>query len=135
MLLIFSFSTEAGSPRHTSRILVPLLRWFNPTVSAGTIELVQFVVRKMAHVTEYAVLAWLIWRARRRPMRGDLRPWGWSEAAFALGLTVLFAASDEWHQSFIPSREGRARDVLIDTAGAVAALSAIGCLGPGRRRG
>jgi len=103
------------------------LRWLNPNVSNETINTVQHLVRKTAHFTEYAVFAWLIWRVRRRPRRGDTRPWRWSEAAFALGLTVLFAASDEWHQSFVPSREARVTDVLIDTAGAVAGLAAV-CL-------
>jgi len=123
MALIFGLSTEAGSPRHTSRIIGPLLRWLYPSVSEETIDRVQFVVRKMAHVTEYAVLALLLWRARRKPLPGSPRPWRWSDAAVVLGVTVLFAASDEWHQSFVPSREGRVADALIDTGGAAAALS------------
>ena len=128
-------TTEAGAPRHTSRIIGPVLRWLDPTVSQDTIDAVQFVVRKTAHVLEYAVLAPLLWWARRRPVRGDLRPWRGAEAAFALGLAVLFAASDEWHQSFVPSREARVGDVLIDAAGAVAGLAGLWSLGRWRANG
>jgi len=106
MFLIFGLSTDAGSPRHTSRIIGPLLRWLNPNVSERTIHDTQVAIRKTAHVTEYAVLAWLVWRARRKQVRNDPRPWNWSDAAFALGFAVLYAASDEWHQTFVPSREG-----------------------------
>ena len=38
--------------------------------------------------------------------------------ATAFLLAVLFAASDEWHQTFVSDRDGNARDVLIDAAGA-----------------
>ena len=137
MVLIFSLSTDAGAPRYTSRILRPLLLWLNPNFSVETLDAIQFVVRKTAHVAEYAVLALLLWHARRKPGRwgGSSRPWRWSEAAFALGLTVLFASSDEWHQSFVPSRQAQVQDVLIDTSGAVAGLSALWILARWRGSG
>ena len=133
MLLIFGMSTNAGAPRNTSRIIGPVLRWLNPGITDETISQVQFVIRKCAHVTEYAVLAVLLWRARRRPVAGDARPWRCSEAGFALMMAALFAASDEWHQSFVPTREGRFQDVFIDSAGALAGLTV--CWWIGRRRG
>jgi VanZ family protein len=43
----------------------------------------------------------------------------------ALALTVLYAASDEWHQTFIPNRSGQLADVLVDTAGALTVLLVI----------
>ena len=135
MLLIFGLSTDAGSPRHTSRIIGPLLRWLIPNVSEETIHDLQVVIRKTAHVSEYAVLAWLVWRARRKPVRGDRRPWIWSDAAFALGFAVLFAASDEWHQTFVPTREGHVSDVFIDGAGAALGLFLRWRLGRLRKHG
>src|SRR5690349_15241729 len=66
LALIFTFSTDAGSSKRTSRIIGPLLRWLHPGVSEETINTVQTVVRKGAHLTEYAILAALIWRALRR---------------------------------------------------------------------
>ena len=129
MSLIFGMSTNAGSTQNTSRIIGPILRWFNPSVADETIWRIQLVVRKTAHFTEYGILSLLLWRARRRPVGTDVQPWKWSEVGFALGLTVLFAITDEWHQSFVPSREGSLRDVLIDSAGALTALVCLWLLG------
>jgi VanZ family protein len=128
MAVIFAGSTGAMSPENTSRIIGPILRFIYPQVSDATIGAVQFLVRKSAHATEYAVLGLLLWRARRKPTRGDARPWNWAEARFAWLVAVAYAASDEWHQSFVPSRMGQAGDVLIDAAGAAAALLMLWCL-------
>jgi VanZ family protein len=133
MSVMFGMSTDIGSPRHTSRFLRPILRWFNPNVSDETIRSIQLGIRKTAHVTEYAVLSYLIWRARRKPMRGEGRPWGRGDALCAFCVAVLFALSDEWHQSFVPSREGHFRDVLFDTCGAVLGLLAAWGVGRWRR--
>jgi VanZ family protein len=122
MFLIFGFSTDAGSTRHTSRFIGPFLRWLIPDISDEGIRGVQLVVRKTAHMVEYAILAYLAWRARRQPVRGDTRPWRRSEALFAIAVAAAFAITDEWHQSFVPSRQGQVTDVLIDTSGAVLAM-------------
>lgn len=115
-------STGAGAPRHTSRIIGPILRWFNPNITDDTVRKVQFVVRKGAHLTEYALLTGLLWRARRQSYWGDARPWRRNEAVFAVTVAVLFAMTDEWHQSFVPERDGKPADVLLDASGAVAAV-------------
>jgi len=91
-------------------------------------------VRKCAHVTEYAVFAWLLWRAFRKPARQDSRPWTWKHAFAAWTCAALFAASDEFHQAFVPNREPSPRDVLIDSTGAALALLAIWALGHWRKR-
>ena len=134
MALIFGLSTNAGSPRNTSRFIDPIVRWLVPGISDEAVGRVVTVVRKSAHVTEYAVLALLCWRARRKPEHGNNRPWRWREAGFALMLAVLFSITDEWHQSFVPSREGSARDVLIDSAGATLGLLAMWRFGRWRGR-
>ena len=120
---MFCMSTEAGSTRHTSRIIGPLLRWIHPGISEETVGRVQFFVRKTAHFSEYALLALLLWRARRRPAWADPRPWSWREARFILVAAALFAASDEFHQSFVPGREGQVTDVLLDTLGAAGGMA------------
>src|SRR5689334_18678664 len=105
MMVIFGFSTEAGSSRRTSRIIGPLLHWIYPAISDQTVGAIQLGIRKSAHVTEYAILAALLWRARRGPgRRGVRRPWSGREAGIAIALAALFAATDEWHQSTVPSR-------------------------------
>lgn len=80
---------------------------------------IEFFVRKAAHMTEFAILAVLlyVWFARwemERVRRGCL-------AAF---LTMLYACSDEFHQLFVAGRSGRISDVLIDSAGAVLGMAA-----------
>jgi VanZ family protein len=128
--LITAGSSDLMSSKRTSRIIGPVLRWLVPEISEATVQAVQLVVRKTAHVTEYAVLTLLIWRACRKPVRRDSRPWDWKLAGRAFLLAVLCAALDEFHQSFVPSREGTVRDVLFDTSGA---LIAVGLLRLGSR--
>jgi VanZ family protein len=122
MALIFSGSTDLLSSQRTSRIIGPLVHWMFPGLSEETVGQVVFVVRKTAHLAEYAVLALLLWRALRRPLSSDPRPWSWREAAWALGLAALYAASDELHQSLVASRLGSVLDVCLDTAGAAGGL-------------
>jgi VanZ family protein len=132
--VIYGFSTDAGSTHRTSRILGPILRWFNPNISEEAIRRVQFGVRKTAHVAEYAVLALLSWRALRKPARNDGRPWNWREAGLAIAFVVVFAISDEVHQLFVPSRQAQVSDVFIDSLGAALGLLALRAYGRWRAR-
>ena len=134
MVVIFSASADTQSVAHTSRFLEPFLRWFKPDISAEAINAVRWVVRKAAHMTEFAVLAWLVWRALRRPVRADSRPWSRRGAWSALGLAVLYATTDEVHQSFVPNRTGSVFDVGIDTVGAALGLLAVWMVFRGRRK-
>jgi len=67
-------------------------------------------------------MALLFWRALRKPVRGAPRPWQWREARMAFLLVALYAASDEFHQLFVPSRQALAIDVMIDTTGGIVGL-------------
>ena len=129
MALIFSASTDLGAARGTSRIIGPLLLWLKPDLSPESVERIVFTVRKAAHITEYALLAVLLWRALRKPVRGDDRPWSWAVAGQALTVAVLYAATDEVHQAFVPSRTGSILDVGWDAAGATAGLLIVWLLG------
>ena len=66
------------------------------------------ILRKGAHVTEYAVLAFLLRRALSAP---------WAFVA-----AVAYSAFDEVHQTFVRGRHGAPRDVLIDSVGVVIGL-------------
>jgi VanZ family protein len=68
------------------------------------------VLRKIAHAAEYAVLGALLFRAIGR-------------TGLAFGLGVLYAASDEIHQSFVPGRLGSPLDVVIDGAGVAVGIA------------
>lgn len=131
MLLIFIGSTDLLSSAHSSRIIGPILRWFNPDISPATIRQVQMAVRKTGHLAEYAILAWLMWRARRQNKAG---PWAWSEAGLVLLLIVLYALTDEAHQAFVASRYSSAADILLDGAGGMLGLAAQWCAGRWRKR-
>ncbi len=77
---------------------------------------IQLVLRKIAHLTEYAILASLLWRAVLRGMDMPIRK---SILILAILLpAAIFAVSDEFHQSFMLSRTGSPRDVMIDIVGA-----------------
>src|SRR6266581_2075158 len=65
MGIIYLGSTDMLSAEHTSRFLVPFLRWLDPQISMATIAAIHFALRKFGHLTEYAILAALIWRALR----------------------------------------------------------------------
>ena len=125
MMVIFSASSDPQSVAHTSRFLEPFLRWLKSDISAESINAVRWCVRKAAHMTEFAVLAWLLWRAFRRPVRHDARPWSARVAWLSLGLAALYAVTDEVHQSFVPNRTGSLLDVGIDTVGAALGLMAV----------
>lgn len=134
MVLIYSASADTGSAQHSSRIIEPILRWLFPHLDHATINLIVFLVRKCAHLTEYAVLGLLLWRALRQPTAEDPRPWDWRQAGVALLVTALYASSDEIHQLFVPHREGRLHDVVIDTAGAAVALLMLWAIGKWRHQ-
>lgn len=126
MTAIFFASTDAFSAGHTSRIILPLLRWLSGgRLSPDALDYLHFLIRKGAHLSEYALLAILVWRAVNRS--GHFRDTAMTrqEICLALLICVLYAASDEFHQSFVPSRTSSAHDVAIDTVGAMIGLAII----------
>ncbi|MBV9010062.1 MAG: VanZ family protein [Verrucomicrobia bacterium] len=129
MTLIFIGSSDVLSAEHTSRVIEPLLRWLWPGISPAAIVKMHFLLRKAGHVSEYAVLAVLVYRAVvntllfRRPF---------ASAALVLGTCAIYAASDEFHQSFVPSRTASVRDVMIDVSGALLAVCLYSVVALGR---
>lgn len=120
---MFFGSTDLLSADHTSHLLTPLLRWFKPDLSPLTIAQIHLLVRKAAHVAEYAILTGLIFRA----LRGLIVPFSW-RAAVAFLPALIFAAADEYHQSFVPSRTPSLGDVFIDYAGALLGILICGAI-------
>lgn len=117
MVFIFIGSTDLMSAEHTSRFIGPFLRWFAPEITDATIASVQLVVRKCAHLTEYAILAALLCRAFRQSI---VRPW--CAAFLAFVIAAIYASLDEFHQSLIASRTGSPWDAVLDCLGAVIGL-------------
>jgi hypothetical protein len=119
MLVIFVASSNLGSAQYTSRLVLPLVRWLMPNVDLTTLMFAQFMVRKAAHVIEYAILGALLLRAFSvNPTRPH-----WHYAAFAGAIATAFAALDEFRQSFVSSRTASAYDVLIDISGVLLGLA------------
>jgi VanZ family protein len=120
MLLIFVASGDLMSAEHTSRFLVPFLLWLKPDISVEKVALIQFCVRKAAHLTEYAILALLLCRA---VFRGTNLKWAMSTLYVSAWIVcVLVATGDEFHQSFVESRGASPWDVMIDAGGAIFGL-------------
>lgn len=116
-LLISSFSTHYFSSEETSRFIVPFLRWLLPSADAHVLRLLHIGIRKAAHVTEFAVFSMAVFHGVRAERHGWKLQW----ALLTLLIAVAYAGFDEWHQSFVPVRESKIRDVLIDVAGALLA--------------
>ena len=133
MALIFSASSDSHSYEHSSRFVEPFLHWLFPQMPEAQVKEIHLVIRKCGHLTEYSVLALLLWRAVRKPIKTNSRPWIWREARLALLLVALYAASDEFHQLFVSSRDAAVHDVLIDTAGGAASLLALWIIGRWRK--
>jgi VanZ family protein len=133
MALIFTASSDVHSYERSSRIIEPLLRWLFPHLSEAKIHDVHELFRKCAHLTEYAVLALLLWRGVRKPLKNNVWAWDWREARFTLLLVMFYAATDEFHQIFVPTRTAQVSDVFIDTAGGAAGLFALWLIGRWRK--
>lgn len=134
MALIFGASTGLGASQHTSRLIRPVLLFLFPDIDAESMWQVVFVIRKTAHVVEYAILGILCWRALRRPVSNDSRPWQPRHAVFAVAMAAAYAASDEAHQFFVASRTGSPWDVLLDTSGALLGVLLVWLRGRWRKR-
>jgi VanZ family protein len=117
MAVIFSASTRLGAPANTSAFFRPLMHWLFPGMSERKIEEIHYFVRKTAHFVEYAVLGFLAWRAVHLDpafSSFSVRRHYW----FAILFCMLYASTDEFHQSFVPTRQPAVQDVLLDTCGA-----------------
>ena len=118
MGFIFWMSTGTFSAENTSSVVEKVVTFLVPAISSQELDLVHALIRKAAHVTEYFILGFLLFRAFRG---GSSASWNGRWPFFALIMVVLCAVSDELHQSMIPTREGSYVDVGIDTAGGLLA--------------
>lgn len=103
-----------GSAARTGGWLLPWLEGWG--LEASQAQLVHVGLRKAGHALAYAAFAALAWRALDGHRRRALR---------ALGLAALLAVGDEALQASSPLREGSGLDVLLDLAGAGAALGGL----------
>ena len=121
LCVIFVGSTDLMSAEQTSRFLVPLLRWLKPDISTEALAQVHFFVRKLGHISEYAIFALLLWRALRSGTNLQMKLPILFVAAWIL--CGVFAATDEFHQSFVSSRTASPIDMMTDVCGALIGLA------------
>ena len=122
MGVIFLLSTDEFSAQNTGSWFETVLRFLNLSFSEGTLRVLHFVLRKAAHLTGYAILALLFYRAVHS---GKLPRWNVKTALIAFGLAAAYAIVDEVHQSFTLSRTGSPMDVIVDWAGAAGGLAVV----------
>ena len=117
-------SNRRGWPHRWAPAIVVMAAIFGfSAIPKGTLipdfDVWDFVIKKSAHAIIYAMLAntylWGLtgWRQVRR-----------FDVILSLMLAAIYALSDEYHQQFVPGREGSLRDVGIDVLGAVLGLFA-----------
>lgn len=117
MGMIFSFSNQPGGGSGAlSRLIMSYLAKVGIDFQAWFGEHAVWVLRKCAHFTEYMILFFLLMLAFS--VRWEKKTARW----WALLGTFLYAASDEFHQLFIPGRVGDPLDVMIDTSGGFVGL-------------
>lgn len=97
--------------------LVIFLFSSRPATPVSEIHLTDFIIKKSAHVIEYAILATLLYRVFISSGVGKRKA-----GIYSVILAVLYGISDEHHQSFVPGRDPKLRDVFFDTIGAVGAI-------------
>lgn len=129
LFLIFGFSAQDGetSGSLSYQISLYIVQLFSPLLPAARTqevlferaELIHILVRKAAHMTEYFLLALSLQLSLSAWFSHRIEPK--KRILVGLAITILFAALDEFHQTFVPGRSGNLTDVCIDSIGAIAA--------------
>lgn len=112
MAVIFWFSAQVAEASNEQS--GGILAWLEPILGSW---LTEHIVRKFAHALEFCGLAFLMFN-------GLYQSTGMAKPFSAWGLTVLYAATDEFHQLYVPGRSGQFKDVCVDGAGAAAGVLA-----------
>lgn len=117
MIIIFWFSSmPAVLSDEKSHFVIYVFNLLGLNLNSIFGDLANFIVRKCAHFSEYFIFFLLLYNFYKEyfPKKKAL--------IFSLTSVFLYACTDEFHQLFVPGREGRVRDVLIDTSGGVLAM-------------
>lgn len=119
MSLIFVSSQQSGSEsgQLSRRIVEFVLDLTRITPSEELIATLDALLRNLAHGSVFFVLGILTSFAFTHVNVQDFR-----NALLSLGIGIFYAASDEWHQAFIPGRASQLSDFLIDAAGVILAV-------------
>ncbi len=120
MIIIFLFSSQNSedSSKLSRGFLRNFILWFLPeNINEDTVDFLEHILRKCAHMAEYAVLGVLISIQLRLYHAFEAE---WKKIWSAVFLVMLYAATDEFHQLFVGGRSGQISDIFIDTCGGMA---------------
>ena len=119
MIVIFSFSSaDANKSTGTSdKVITTMIEIKDKITNNETpnnekeiiVKNSSFYIRKIAHITEYLILGFLMFNL--------LKQYSVTNIYYAIGLSILYSCTDEFHQLFIRGRSGSIRDILIDSIG------------------
>lgn len=115
MYIVFGFSSQDGEESSGISFKISMLLTKNNEDIAKTIEP---YVRKIAHFSEYAVGAILIFLLLLTFDKISPKVRNTS----SILITIIYAITDEIHQLYIPGREGKIIDVYIDTLGIITGI-------------
>jgi VanZ family protein len=118
LAIIMAESTNLGSSEHTGQILYPIFHYLFG-VSPQRFEVLHVILRKTGHFVGYATLSVLLFRSWRGTFPRLSTRWCRQWAMLAFVCTALVASLDEFHQTFLPSRTGMFRDVVLDSSAAL----------------
>lgn len=112
-------STGAYAGSVTGWLLQDLLSSLHIHLAPPTFEIVHFLIRKLAHCTEYGMFGLFLYHSFnfRQP-----ESWNTRRAVSAVMVAGLFSLTDEYHQSFVPGRTASIKDCGIDTLGALGGM-------------
>ena len=118
--VIAFLSSRFASMAETSRFIGPVLKYLFPSASEEILRSIHVVIRKIAHFTEYSLLAFFAVRAFAS---SSLKARGQLIYILPLALVVVVASADEINQSFDEARTGLASDALLDIASGVVMIA------------
>src|SRR5690625_1919586 len=120
MVVIFYLSHQPASV--SSQLSGKFVQLFIKVMSFLPIDIelhtVHFFIRKSAHFTAYFILGLLVMHAIKHGYGLRLQT-----MIISFLITIIYAISDEFHQTFIPGRSGEVRDILIDSIGSLTGIS------------
>lgn len=127
MVFIFSMSSQdskesSNTSGETIKVVLSTVPEFNKQpeeVQEHVVEELQFITRKSAHFIAYMILGILAILLLLQFENISKKP------QFAFLICVLYAASDEIHQLFVPGRAGQIRDVMIDSCGSIVGIAVV----------
>jgi len=117
--VIFLLSTHSFGSDYTQSFLARLLASVHLGLSHSTLHNLNVAIRKLAHLSEYALLALFLYGPP--PARGRVL-WRPRSALFAVLGAALYSLTDEFHQIFVPGRGPSLWDCGLDTLGATLAM-------------